>query len=445
MPSNTTASNTTSNGTSQPRPYAWSQVVDSPDAALLSVHGTSASNVYAVGSDSGAGPVAIHWNGERWESLELGLRGDLWWVHVVGDVVFMTGSDAHVVRYQAGQFERMQTPGLGKHTVFGLWAASPEDVYAVGAVAGRNGFIWHYDGTAWSEVALPEEIPVDENRDTSPFFKVWGSSADDVCVVGQGGVILRGSAAAGFRVLDSPGEKTLFTVHFANDRFYTVGGDTGGVLLVLDGAEVMDETPANAALIQGVWATETGEVWASGARGSVFRKLPGGPFEQQTTGVASDVASLHAIWVDPGGGVWAVGGEVLTADLDTGVLVHGQPTDTGAMSPEMLTVTYVPEQPPGTCPADEVDPEPEGSMARRWNEQLLGSVRRDLPRPTVHARNLFHVSAALWDAWAAYDETADGYLVRETLTADDVQAAREEAMSYAAYRILNHRYGDAVG
>ena len=40
------------------------------------------------------------------------------------------------------------------------------------------------------------------------------------------------------------------------------------------------------------------------------------------------------------------------------------------------------------------------SVARLWNEVLLYSIRNDLARPTVHARNLFHVSAAMYDAWA---------------------------------------------
>ena len=30
------------------------------------------------------------------------------------------------------------------------------------------------------------------------------------------------------------------------------------------------------------------------------------------------------------------------------------------------------------------------------------------PHPPVHARNLFHTSVAMWDAWAAYDPTASG-------------------------------------
>ena len=80
------------------------------------------------------------------------------------------------------------------------------------------------------------------------------------------------------------------------------------------------------------------------------------------------------------------------------------------------------------------------SVARVWDEALLDSIRRDIPAPTTHARNLFHLSAAMWDAWAAYDPKADGYLVTEKRRARDVQAAREEAISFAAYRILLWRY-----
>lgn len=95
---------------------------------------------------------------------------------------------------------------------------------------------------------------------------------------------------------------------------------------------------------------------------------------------------------------------------------------------------------------DCVRPDLEGrSVARVWNEALLDAIRRDVPAPTVHARNLFHTSAAMWDAWAAYDPEADGYFVHEKHEADDVQAARETAISYAAYRVLLYRYSRAAG
>ncbi len=56
------------------------------------------------------------------------------------------------------------------------------------------------------------------------------------------------------------------------------------------------------------------------------------------------------------------------------------------------------------------------SMARTWNEALLEAVRLDVPSPTVHARNLYHSSAAMWDAWAAYDPVATAVFVDEDRT-----------------------------
>ena len=85
------------------------------------------------------------------------------------------------------------------------------------------------------------------------------------------------------------------------------------------------------------------------------------------------------------------------------------------------------------------------SVARRWDEALLDAIRRALPNPPVHARNLFHTSVAMWDAWAAYDPTASGYIVKEKLTTSNVGTARKEAISYAAYRVLTARFLKAVG
>ncbi len=80
------------------------------------------------------------------------------------------------------------------------------------------------------------------------------------------------------------------------------------------------------------------------------------------------------------------------------------------------------------------------SIARQWDEMLLGAIRRDVPAPTVHSRNLFHLSAAMFDAWTAYAAGGHGYFVDEKHTAADVEAARAKAISFAAYRILQYRY-----
>jgi hypothetical protein len=80
------------------------------------------------------------------------------------------------------------------------------------------------------------------------------------------------------------------------------------------------------------------------------------------------------------------------------------------------------------------------SVARQWDEEMLAAIRRDNPRPPVHARNLFHVSVAMYDAWVAYDATAKPYLTHERATSTDVGRDRAIAISFAAYRVLSERY-----
>src|SRR6516225_2427511 len=80
------------------------------------------------------------------------------------------------------------------------------------------------------------------------------------------------------------------------------------------------------------------------------------------------------------------------------------------------------------------------SVARVWDEAILEGIRIDTPNPPVHARNLFHLSVVMYDAWAAYDPVAVGYLFREKHSAGDPVAARNEAISYAAWRLLKERY-----
>lgn len=85
------------------------------------------------------------------------------------------------------------------------------------------------------------------------------------------------------------------------------------------------------------------------------------------------------------------------------------------------------------------------SAARLWNEELLSAIRLDVPNPPGHARNLFHTAAAMYNAWAAYNPVAVGYAGNEKVTAPDVELARREAVSYAAYRVLRSRFAASAG
>jgi hypothetical protein len=96
---------------------------------------------------------------------------------------------------------------------------------------------------------------------------------------------------------------------------------------------------------------------------------------------------------------------------------------------------------PGCTPPDH----PEWSVARRWDAALLDAIRRSLPNPPVHARNLFHMSVAMWDAWATYDDAARGYVTTSKVHAAHPDQARNEAISYAAWTVLRARFKKAIG
>ena len=100
--------------------------------------------------------------------------------------------------------------------------------------------------------------------------------------------------------------------------------------------------------------------------------------------------------------------------------------------------------------------DPSHSVARKWNEVVLEAIRNDFARPTVHARNLHHITGAMYDAWSAYEEVSLQYFLGNTLDGfsipfDGVPAAsnpidaQEEAMSYAAYRLILHRFANSPG
>jgi hypothetical protein len=441
---------------SPPEPSAtrdWQILASEIPSALLSVSGRSPTDVYAVGADKGQGPLVLHFDGKTWTQLRTGQRGELWWVQALpSGSVLMAGAGAMVLRFDGQRFERLPTPGFGRQTVYGIWGKSADDFYAVGSAAGRDGFIWHYHGDSFEKEPLPLDVPRVAKGEAAGFFKVWGAG-DDVWVVGAGGTILHRKGSAPFAIVPSGTTETLFTVHGNGDRLLAVGGGSNG--LVLESAKSAgfhDVSPPATALIQGVFASDRDGDWASGERGLVYTR----PSAQENQGAFAVVehgltlpasSSLHSIFVDDSGGVWSAGGNVLTPALDGGVLIHfGTP-----VPPVVIEDAPSPLDAPAdagapvVCPTAVVAAGDTGSVARRWDEQALAAIRLDLPRPTVHARNLFHMSAAMWDAWAGYDPKAKGVFVQERHTAADVDKARRTSISYAAYGVIAHRYRTAVG
>lgn len=283
---------------------------------LLSVSGTSARDVWVVGSDAGEGPLVLHWDGSSWQRRASGTRGDLWWVHAISsETVLVGGEGGTIARWNGSAFEAMSTPSRAP-TVFGIWAAAEDDIYAVGGLGGTSGFVWHYDGSAWSAL---DTIPFLDPTMPPAIFKVWGRGPDDVWICGFAGTLMHFDGAAWARV-ESGTSRTILTLHAIEGAIAAVGGAGTGVLVEPDPAGRWHEVaPELTPQLMGVWLTPEGGR-ASGINGTILRR-EGGAWSIEDHGL--DLAEhLHSVWIDPEGGVWSVGGRILAEPFDEGIILY---------------------------------------------------------------------------------------------------------------------------
>ncbi|MFY0687667.1 MAG: VCBS repeat-containing protein [Cyclobacteriaceae bacterium] len=95
------------------------------------------------------------------------------------------------------------------------------------------------------------------------------------------------------------------------------------------------------------------------------------------------------------------------------------------------------------------------SIARLWNEVLLEAIRKDYARPTVHARNLFHTSAVIYDLWALYNQSGKTFLTEENYAEllevleeksdEEKKTGLEQAISHAMFKVMKSRFDDSPG
>ncbi len=92
------------------------------------------------------------------------------------------------------------------------------------------------------------------------------------------------------------------------------------------------------------------------------------------------------------------------------------------------------------------------SIVQQWVDLTVEMIILEGRGPTIHSRNMFHLCAGMYDAWAVYDKKASPYFLGNKfgdyhIEFDDdfnrsgnIDSLQEVAISYAAYRILHHRF-----
>ncbi len=310
---------------------------ESLDAAYLSIWSdrSGGESVWVVGGAGGRGR-ALEWKGDAWTDHETGIDQRLWWVHgFQGGPVIVVGEGGVAGRFEGSQWTPTPTDAVGS-ILYGVWGATPDDLWAVGGpwsraptgVTPEGDIVLRWKDDAWSRFP----IPVLDGKPASAqkfLFKVWGTSADQAIIVGSSGLALHWDGASWRQEPTGDTASPLFTVSGrAADDAYAIGGFNDMRVIHWDGATWSPLPPAafSPALTQGIFAGEPGAVYVGGISG-YFAQLVGSSWTEPEPLTA---AGFHAVWIDGDGEFWAAGGDIMSDDPSTGVLVT---TRTGVVSP----------------------------------------------------------------------------------------------------------------
>jgi hypothetical protein len=202
------------------------QIVDSA-SSYGAVAGAGPSDVWAVGDVSFA-----HWNGSLWSQVPApaGANGNPFyavWLSAPGEG-WAVGEEGVYAQLAAGAWTFVGHASNG-YAYRGVWGSSAQDVYVVGnghsiAGVGNPLLIRHYDGTAWTDLSGT----VDPSHAMGPLNAVWGSDATHVWAVGENGNVIFWNGTLWAPLLSGAGSsESLRAVWGSGPRDVWVAGSAG--------------------------------------------------------------------------------------------------------------------------------------------------------------------------------------------------------------------------
>ncbi|MBT8492334.1 MAG: hypothetical protein KJO07_04685, partial [Deltaproteobacteria bacterium] len=134
------------------------------------VWGTSSDDIYASVSST----ELQHWNGSSWTTV---LTATVYDIHGAGPSDAYAVGPTGLASNSGGAWTSVALPAGANPSLWGVWANSAEDVYAVG----NNGTIVHFDGAQWSLVSTPV---------SNALLAVTATGPEDVFAAGSFGTIV---------------------------------------------------------------------------------------------------------------------------------------------------------------------------------------------------------------------------------------------------------------
>jgi hypothetical protein len=164
-----------------------------------------------------------HWEGLKWELKKLFYKGGIWSIKTIfafneNDIWF-----SGYMRYYNGQFIELPIPDiLMGWTINKMWGTSSNDLYVVG----NSGNIAHYDGKNWQKI---------ESRTALQIYDIWGdynNKTSEYEVLAIASHVAHGTERKLYQIRNgqaidissSPIERSLTGIWFIPNRHYYVVG-----------------------------------------------------------------------------------------------------------------------------------------------------------------------------------------------------------------------------
>ena len=180
-------------------------------------------------------------------------------------------------------------------TLWSVWGAGPDDVFAVGS----GGAVAHFDGSRWSRQA---------GGKTYDLRGIGGISADDAVMVGKAGLVLHAIGNSGWQEEESPLAGAFNRVWGSAPGTYVAVG-MFGALIRFDGFEWVSDAGVTGANLNGVFGFSPTNILVCGSDGALL-KYGGAGWTVQDSGTTED---LYGIWGSSPDDIYLVGsgGKVL--------------------------------------------------------------------------------------------------------------------------------------
>jgi hypothetical protein len=239
--------------------HAWTMSPSLTSKNLSAVSGSAADDVWAVGEQG----TTLHFDGKAWSVTDqdddlillgvwTGGKGEAWASGIVDNVGLLR-------HYTGAKWENLFISGA--NSLWKAWGTGPNDVWLVGSDKKGAGFVLHGDG---------------KNFDRMPFEGgslrgIWGAAPDDIWVSSYDAELHHwdGHAWSIAPALPATPTRHLLSIWGAGAKdIWTVGFD--GTILHYDGKLWSLAPPPSTQILWSIWGSAAKDAWIVGNGGTML-------------------------------------------------------------------------------------------------------------------------------------------------------------------------------